>query len=338
MDVTHIAVARDNAGVLYIIGDGQLRKSTNGGSDFISLTLPPSFRLPPRIVAIAPDNSDVVSVVDSHAGGNHVWLSTNGGNLWNDIGNPKNGINAVVTDVAISQDMGSRSRHYFATTADDRRGITIRGDVLIRLGSHWDVIDGVSSTHDYMAIQLSPDYPTDQSICVIGLTPKDGVDYQVISISARSIAQTIKFIPPGKAADYCRPAAPDSVISADIAVGIDAISAGERHKVAFISITARSPSTSDGIYRVEDEMFEKLAVNPKDNSLRIRCLDYDGEGLLAGEMDSTNVWVSSNPLNIMPAWDKVEPSPPGQREAVVGMRTPNCYAGTSGLSSGFFVL
>jgi hypothetical protein len=338
MDVTHIAVARDNAGVLYIIGDGQLRKSTNGGSHFITLTLPPSFRLPPRIVAIAPDNSDVVSVVDSHAGGSHIWISTNGGNLWNDIGNPKNGINAVITDIAISPDMGGRSRHYFAAIADDRHGITIRGDVMIRLGGHWSVIDGVTSTHDYMAVQVSPDYLTDKNICVVGLTPKEGIDYQVINIGSTSITQTVKFITPGTATDYCRPAAPKSVIKADIIVGIDAISADERHKVAFISITSRSPSPSDGLYRVEDEMFEKLTVNPQNSALRIRCLDFDGEGLLVGEMESTNVWVSSNPLNITPAWDKVEPRPPGDREAVVGMRTPNCYAGTSGIHGGFFVL
>jgi hypothetical protein len=338
MDVTQIAVARDNALVLYIIGDGQLRKSTNGGSHFIMLTLPPSFRLPPRIVTVAPDNSDVVSVVDSHAGGSHIWLSTNGGNLWNDIGNPKNGINAVITDIAISPDMGGHSRHYFAAIADDRPGVTIRGDVMMRLGGHWSAIDGITSTHDYMSVEVSPDYIKDHSVCAVGLTPKDGIDYQVINIESKSIARTVKFIAPGSAADYCRPAEPKSVICADIVLGIDAISAEERHIVAFISITSRSPLPSDGIYRVEEEMFEKLNILPQNNALRIRCLDFDGEGLLAGEMESTNVWVSSNPLNITPAWDKVEPRPPGDREAVVGMRTPNCYVGTSGIHGGFITL
>jgi hypothetical protein len=338
MDVTHITVARDNAGVLYIIGDGKLRKSSNGGSHFLNLTLPPSFYHPPRIIAIAPDNSDIVAVADSHTGGNHIWISTNGGNLWNDFGIPKSANNAVITDIAISPDMGGRSRHYFAAIADNRPGVTLRGDVMMHIGSNWAGIGGVSTTHDYMAMQISPEYLTDQSVCVVGVTPKDGIDYQVINCRDKSIVQTVKFIPPGKTTDYCFPASPESVIRADIVVGIDAISADEHHKVAFISITCGNLAPSDGIYRVEDDIFERLKVHPQDGGLRIRCLDFDGEGLLAGEMESTNIWVSSNPLAITPAWDKVIPPPPGQREAVVGMRTPNCYVGTSGWKGGFFTL
>jgi hypothetical protein len=338
MDVTNIAVARDNAGVLYIISDGQLRKSSNGGVHFINLSLPHSFYHPARIIAVAPDNSDVVAVVDSRTGGSHIWLSTNGGNLWNDIGNPKNGINAVITDIAISPVIEGHSRHYFATIADDRRGVTIRGDVMVRIGGNWSGINGVSMTHDYLAIQASPEYPADSTVCVVGVTPKDGIDYQVINFKDKSVARTIKFLSAGTIEDYCLPASKNSVIRADIVIGIDAVSPEERHKVAFISVACGSMTPTDGIYRVQDDFFERLNVCPQDNGLRIRCLDYDGEGLLAGELGSTNVWVSSNPLNIVPAWDKVEPKPAGEREAVVGMRTPDCYVGTSGWNGGFFVL
>jgi hypothetical protein len=338
MDVTNIAVARDNVGVLYIISDGQLRKSTNGGAHFINLNLPQSFYHPARIIAVAPDSSDVVAVVDSRTGGSHIWVSNNGGNLWNDLGNPKNGINAVITDIAISPVIDGRGRHYFATIADNRRGVTIRGDVMVRMGSHWAGVDGAGMTHDYMAVQLSPEYATDRSVCVVGATPQDGLDYQVINVKESIVVRTIKFLPPGGIIDYCLPASKNSVIRADIVIGIDALSPEDRHKVAFISVACGKLTPFDGVYRVQDEFFERLNVSPGDSSLRIRCLDYDGEGLLAGELDSTNVWVSSNPMNITPAWDKVEPKPDGEREAVVGMRTPNCYVGTSGWNGGFFVL
>ena len=73
MNVTQIAVARDNT-VIYTITDDIIRKSTNGGTHFINLSLPPSFSRPPRMVAVAPDSSDVVMSVDNHAGGSQFGL------------------------------------------------------------------------------------------------------------------------------------------------------------------------------------------------------------------------------------------------------------------------
>jgi len=340
MNVTHMTVARDNANVIYIISDGMIRKSTNGGSNFIPLSLPSTFATPALLITVAPDSSDVVAVVDSRAGGSHIWLSTNGGNLWTDIGNPKNGINAVITDIAISPAMGQPTpgRHYFATIADNRPGVTIRGDVMMKIGNNWTGIGGVSTTHDYMAICVSPEYLADQSVCVVGATPGKGIDYQVINFGAKSVAYTVNFIPAGATTDFCVPPAPTSILQADIAIGIDAVSADERNKVAFISVTSSLLNRTDGIYRVFDQIFERLTVHPNDAGLRIRSIDFDGEGLLAGEYESTNVWVCSNPMTVTPAWDKVDPVPAGQREAVVGIRTPNCYVGTSGKTGGFFVL
>ena len=340
MNVTHIALARDNANVIYVISDKVVRKSSNGGDTFFQLSPPKTFVSPPRIITVAPDSSDVVAVVDSHAGGNHIWLSTNGGNVWNDIGAPKNGINAVITDVAISPAMGppNPGRHYFAAIADNRPGVTTRGDVMMKSGNQWTGIGGVGGTHDYMALQVSPEYLADQSICAVGATPNDGIDYQIINFAGKSVAFTVKFVSPGTTTDFCVPATPYSVIHADIAMGIDVLAADERVKVAFISVTTNTLSRTDGVYRVFDQLFERLSVHPNDVGLRIRSIDYDGEVLLAGEYETTNVWICLNPLTAAPAWDKSTPPPSGEREAVVGMRRPNCYVGTSGGKSGFFVL
>jgi hypothetical protein len=340
MNVTQIAVARDGSSVIYIVGDGKIHKSTNGGQHFINLTLPVSFSLPPRILAVAPDSSDVVAAVDSHAGGNHVWISTNGGNQWNDTGVPKNSTNAVITDCAISPAMGAPTpgRHYYVTTADNRPGNTVRGDVMMRSGNLWTGIGGVSTTHDYMAIQVSPEYLADQSICVIGVTPKDGVDYQVINYGSKSVAQTIKFIPPGKVVDFAMPPSENSIIGADIALGIDAVSADQRTKVAFASVLSEMLTPTDGIYRIADQLFERVTVHQQAGGLRIKSLDFDGESLLAGEQETTSTWISSNPLTVTPSWDKVDPQPRGEREVVVGIKTPSCYIGTSGKNAGFFVM
>jgi len=340
MNVTSMAVARDSVQVIYIICDGALRKSVDGGKHFISLSLPKDFSMPPHMLAVAPDSSDVVMALDSRPGGNHLWRSTNGGNAWVDIGTPKNGINAVITDIAISPAMGAPTpgRHYYATIADNRPGVTIRGDVMMKTDINWVGIGGVTTTHDYMAIQVSPEYLADQSVCVVGVTPENGIDYQVINFGAKSVALTVKFIPPGTTKDFSVPATPSSILKADIAVGIDAISADERMKVAFISITSNTLTRTDGIYRVSDQFFERLAVHPHDGGMRINSIDYDTQGLLLGEKETTNIWLCSNPLNVAPTWDKGDPQPAGQSETVVGMRTPNCYVGTSGKNGGFFIL
>jgi hypothetical protein len=342
MNVSNVAVARDGSSVIYIVVDGQVRKSTNGGQHFINLSLPKNLIGPPRLISVAPDSSDTVAVVDSCPGGNHVWISTNGGNLWIDTGAPKNSTNAVVTDIAISPAMGAPSpgRHYFVTTADNRPGNTVRGDVMMRTGNLWTGIGGVSTTHDYLAIQASPEYLADQSVCVVGVTPKDGVDFQVINFGAKSVAQTTKFIPAGKVVDFAQPAAPNSIIQADMALGIDAVSMDERIKVAFISIISEILNPLDGIYRVGEGMFERMTVHHNDAGMRVKSLDFDGEGLIAGEYENTNVWISTNPLTVTPSWDKVDPQPAGEREAVVGIKSPNCYIGTSGkrMSGGFFVM
>lgn len=340
MNVTQIAVARDGSNVIYIVADGKIQKSTNGGQHFINLSLPASFSAPPRLLAVAPDSSDVVAVVDGHPGGSHVWISTNGGNVWNDTGVPKNSTNAIITDMAISPAMGAPNpgRHYYVTTADNRPGITVRGDVMMRGGNLWTGIGGVSTTHDYMAIQVSPDYLADQSICVIGVTPKDGVDYQVINYGSKSVAQTIKFIPPGKVVDFAMPPAPNSIIGADMTVGIDAVASDVRTKVVYISILSEMLTPTDGIYRVADQSFERITVHPQDAGLRIKSLDFDGENLLAGEQETTDTWISSNPLAVTPSWDKVDPQPRGEMATVVGIKTPSCYIGTSGKNAGFFVM
>lgn len=343
MNVTHIAVARDGSSVIYIIVDSVLRKSTDGGKEFINLSLPGNFAAPPHMIAVAPDSSDVVAVADSRPGGNHVWVSTNGCNLWLDTGAPKNGVNTVITDIAISPAMGAPTpgRHYFVTTADNRPNSTIRGDVMMKSGNMWTGIGGVSTTHDYMALQVSPEYLADQSVCVVGVTPKDGVDYQVINFGAKSVASTTNFIPAGKVVDFAEPAvAPNTIICADISVGVDAFSADERTKVAFVSVTSSMLTPTDGIYRVSDQLFERMSVYNNDGGLRIGSIDFDGEALLAGEIENTNAWISSNPLAPTPAWDKIDPQPAGERNTVVGVKVPNCYIGTSGkkVSGGFFVM
>ncbi len=336
MNVASIALARDSSNFIYVIEDDEVYKSTNGGTDFIRLSLPSTFDTPPRLIAVAPDSSETVAVVDCHAGGRRVWVSTNGGIIWNNFGQPKAGTNSVITDIAISPAAGPEGRRIFAAVADNRPGVTTRGDVVMREGNNWNSAGGLNTTHDYLAIRVSPDFVNDRCVYAVGATPANGVDCQVINTGTKTVESTVNFIPAGKVTEYCVPPNYNSIWCADIAVGVNTVSP-EHNKVAFVSVTSNTLNPADGIYRITGQVFERLTVHPNDLGLRIKSLDFDGDGLLAGEYESTNVWVSTNPMFPNPSFDKVT-VPAGTKEAVVGIRSPNCYVGTSGPRGGFFIL
>jgi len=80
--------------------------------------------------------------------------------------------------------------------------------------------------------------------------------------------------------------------------------------------------------------------------LCIRSIDYSGTiasgTLLAGEHATTTVRRSADPYVSSPTWYSAITPPTGDTDAVVGMHpdfatTDTCYAGTSGLSSGFSI-
>jgi len=88
-DVDGMAVASDGY-TIYVIDNqtagSQVWKSPNGGRTFAAATNPPGFTAPFLAVAVAPDNPNVVAVVDSTvaAGGADgvVYVSRDGGVNW----------------------------------------------------------------------------------------------------------------------------------------------------------------------------------------------------------------------------------------------------------------
>jgi len=75
-----------------------IAKSPMAGKVWSDLALPTGYANPFKLVAVAPDNPNVVAVVDNN---DRVFYSTNGGSTWADLGIPGDA-SEVITDIDIS--------------------------------------------------------------------------------------------------------------------------------------------------------------------------------------------------------------------------------------------
>jgi hypothetical protein len=333
MDVTDMAV-QFNGYIIYIIKNGAVYKSNTSAFYFgLPFVMPSGFVAPARCIAIAPDDPNVVAVSDSKLNGNQIWVSFNGGITWVIFGIPKASA-ATVTDIAIAQPIGTPpKRYYFATVADNAYGITVKGDVMATASpTAWSSVGGVGGTHDYMAIQVSPHFPIDYCICVVGATPAAGIDYQIISLNSNSVLQTVKFILPGTTKDFRSPPAGYSILYADIALPPDFIDSNTSN-IAFVSIATQTLVPTDGVYRINNQA--SIKILPLGGEVfGIKSIDYHRTMLLAGERATHMVWRSTNPLFNLPNWYPATLPPSGLKEVEVGMNSSMCFAGTRGGNSG----
>lgn len=335
MCVNDMAVAYDGS-TIYLISDGVLERSTNSGITFFRIPLPPKCILPLLNVAVAPDDKYVIAVSDSRCNGNAFFASTNGGRTWSTFRRPKTGP-LTVTDIAISPMRAGYARYYMVSVADNRPGSTALGDVLTRKSNTpyflpWGSVGGVQGSHDYMAIQASPNFASDESICVVGAKPSAGVDYQLISLNTNSVMHTVNFIPASTrdfTSYYSRTF--NSILSADIALSPDFLASDDAMRTAFISIASNNSPSSDGVYRINHTHARGIKLN-----MGMKSVAFDGNILLAGQYNRTRVWRSKNPMAVAPIFRTVRPLRPGQWEALVRMGGTAKYLGTSGLEGSFF--
>lgn len=337
MGITGMAVASDGR-TIYIIRGTTVQKSDDGGLNFSLLTLPSNFTQQPLLISVAPDNPNVLAVTEGTSGDHYVWISTDGGITWTNLGTPIPDGGVVITGVAVSPAAPNVAlgRYYFVSVADMGQETIDNSNVMMTYSlSGWSEIGHVHSTpfpHHYLAVKTSPNFSGDRCICVVGATSQKCVDYQLISVNADRIIVEVKLTSPMPA---------DTIISADIALSSDFLGLDESLQIAFIGIACRPAQNIEGVYRAMPGNAKRIF--PSDGSMGIRSVAYcDNVKLLAGESGTAQVWHSANPLIANPVWNQADTPPPGEAEAIVGMHpdiatNQVCYAATSGEGSGFSV-
>jgi hypothetical protein len=326
MCVTDLAISADGQKI-FMICDGYLFRSINGGVIFAKLALPEKVWYPLTNLAIAPDEPNQLVVSDSRAGGQHVWKSTNGGAAWltNSLGTPQSG-NTTITDLAITP-MVNNKRWIIATIADNKSGLTDLGTVKCYF-DNWQNINAVSGTHDYLAVQPSTSFTdnNDHWICVVGVKANGVLDFQIIRVPQGTIENTITFDTAGINAGFTTENTAGKIFCADIALTENFL----QDHMAWVGFT-RSNYPSP-VYFIEST-YPSICKN--DTQTRNLVFMPGEKMLLVGEYSGTHYWWSQTPNATTPIWYR-SPQFPGEGKTLIRTGAKNVYVGTSGRNGGFF--
>jgi hypothetical protein len=335
-NITDMAVGSDG-NTIYII-DGTLTnkvyKSTDGGHNFAALTLPPNFAASPRAIAVAPDNPNFVAVVASSGGlPGKVFVSTDGGSKWQDTNCPA--VDSIST-IAISPNYDGYDIAIGTRTGGGG------GDVYVLKSAGFGGWASQGFSGDILVVKFSPSYRADSTLATIS-THAAGT---YINLGVHDIAANTTNWGTWGPVEVTTAGAGTSpnvaqIITADMELPADF--SGQAPSLRRMYVSIDTPTANAGIYRFDDTVGYLLMPTPA--PLRISSIAYYGTyasgKLLAGMQANTQVYHTTNPQGISPAWYSSTVPPPGDTDVVLGMH-PNCainhicYAGTSGVGGGFF--
>jgi hypothetical protein len=340
MSVRDLAV-ESGGNILYVIkGDQKVYKSTNSGISWGPPIIhppntPPGFVFPPKCIAIAPDDPNVVGVSDSRVNGNQFWISTNGGLSWANLGVPKAGTYSEIKDIAISAttNTGTLHRYYFAAISDTRYHDTTLGDVRMRNSNIWDSMNNVAGTHDYMAVQVSANFVVDQCVTVIGAKATGGVDYQILTVFNTLPQLTVPLVL-SSTLDYAYPSTGYSIRFADLSMPPTFDNTDPSSRLAFANLASNLGMITDGVFRITNNTPIRILPATPSVGIQTTSVDYQGSKLLVGGRTANRVFRCNNPKVPNPlqmTW--ITSVIQGQKEVEVGASANYCYAGTNGTNS-----
>jgi len=320
---------------------GCLYKSTNAGETWSGLTNPTNAEAP-QLVAVAPDDEDIVAIV---ADVNEVYITTDGGTTWGDLKFALTATDTVViNDIAISAESGGT--HYIALAAEDAAGAEVWRYNIGAAAPSWKEI---SDADDYpgfeaagvtaAAVAFSPNFPSDQVMVVVTSSSTD-VQLQIFSENQDQWNDTAGFD------GYPVPIVEDEdtaitgLTSASIALDLDYLGSDDAMRLAFVGLTlaAESDETNNGIYRLDNTTVKAL----KDGSaIKIYSIAYDGSTLVAGRYDSNVCYYCTDPTATTPTVPGTRslkrPGASDNTKTVVAWAGGDVVAGTSGDESAFAV-
>ena len=338
-NVTDYAVANDGL-TIYVANNGVASNaagavlvSTNGGQSFTALTVATAGANVMSAIAVAPDDTQVVAVVEFATTACVVHISVNGGATWTALpaayaATTPSAVVGVsdITDIDVGP---ARSgcvfgREYAVSFADPTTATVAGADVQIigRLAT-WASVSAANvgsptdanTKLDYMSVKFSPNFVGDRVISLVGANTSGGVYFQLVNTNTNAeVRAPVLMTPAGVAAttiDYDQTAAAaSSIIAADIALPSDfdpnVVSARE----AFASYGSVTPFTDNDAYRIDDGSVRALSAV---NLLAIKSVAYTGViddgSLFIGEYASNNVKYALDPWVSLPYWKSTKKGP-----------------------------
>jgi len=318
-----------------------LLKSTDGGATWTNLKTSTSFPSTALIdlVAIAPDDPDVVCAVTSNS---TVEYSTNGGSSWTDMGVPVAGFDTsgVINGADVSEAVSGV--HYLALAGTNTGGTAAELWTLqLAVGQAWTArasYPGFSVNQTAAnAVKFSPNFHVDKSIAIVSGNATSAT-FQIFryETDAYTWNGSVSFLTDW-ATGVVLGAITGGISSADIAMieTFDATDEGER--IAFVSFAA---TTESQVMRVTDTYAKEFDTWSSGEEGPIHSIAYHSSGkLLAGDYDSNQVYRSLSPMATTPKFERLNTikKPGGENRTLVAWSGDTAVAGTSGDESAFAV-
>jgi hypothetical protein len=349
--ITGFVVAKDGKTIYLLNAAGagaRIAKSTNAGRTFTFLN--DAFGFAPTIIAVAPDDPNVVAVVVP-AAPDVVFTSINGGATWAPLG-PAVGGTERISCLAVGPAVAGTllGRHYVVGTYDPAAAtggdIYVCGDTAVWQAQGVAALPGVGAgtpVFDFTSLALAPNWVGERTVIAIGSdnvaggTAEIGAtvgDTRLIAINIRTLVGPAVLAGPGTVRlDTTVTDSPSEITAASgttsgqirfssvvLPADFDSTSVGNfRAFVGYTSTTLAGMLCADDVYRVDFNSVRKLEIRPPTLGFSINSLSYAGtvaSGVLfAGESYTTGVWASKDPQSGLPSWQFSYKPPTGTNAA-----------------------
>ncbi len=302
-----------NGDTVYAVGENGTNlnlvyKSTNGGGTW---TLNDNTNTQLGItnadmVAVAPDDPNIVVIIDATSVNNTAWATVNGGATWSNL-NLTTAI-GIVNSVAISPAVFGVHNVAVATS-----GVAASYVYYFNLGAAapaWKPMNVApwanSGTHPATVI------PTDAAWYAVAFSPNFASDYIMLAVSYNGSALLLNAasfnsfywnIDIGYFDNYpakiVTATATSGSTKASIAMSPDYSGGDDTLRVSFVglaNLTGTDTSNYAGIVRMNDYLGKQIMASPTN----INSIDYNGSVLVAGQYDTNAAWYCTDPLDVTP--------------------------------------
>ncbi|MFH1775414.1 MAG: hypothetical protein ABH839_01980 [Chloroflexota bacterium] len=347
-DIVDFAVAGDGTIVYAGIGTAnELYKSTNGGATWTKIDMTAAIGTI-DLIAVAPDNPDVVVWIDNLGGADKVFASTNGGTTFEEL------TNSDVTNIrALDVSTAAAGINYICVGGDD--GVAAPGNAIkianFDLGDSvpkWTAMEGwatMDGSNSVAAVKFSSNFSSNKVMVAVTETDTAGNDevyYEISGYSARKWNYTAGWPTYNGVNNKILSGVANGVPlqSASISLLPDYLFNDPLKRIGFVGMATNAAcATEGGIYRMNDETATGLKTNTNIHSVAYKEDDL----LVAGDYDANIVYRSANPLASV-NWSIYSTSVyqrPSSVAATVRTKVAwagdNVVAGTSGNESAFSV-
>lgn len=363
-DVVAMAQSTDGQVIYAIDGAsaaGAVYKSTDGGLSFALTVAPAAVTL--NVVAVAPDNSDVVAVSSNTT----VYITSNGGSTWTNL--PAISTNTTgfqIMDIGVGPARAGTllGREYAAAIASTAAGVTAGlSDVqIIGNTAAWATIfpaaDGAGNTiiRDWMAVKFTPNFVGDRTLVCVGANATADhppavafINTATVPPTTGSILNTGNILTPltssagtTQTIDFQVPAAAFSFVKASISLPTDFDATTSSGRRAYVGIASTGANLDNDAYRVDDNQARALGAV---TSTGVWSVSYGGTvdtgTLLMGQQANATVKYTTQATTSLPTWTSTKKLMPTSTTNTVVQVAPNfatsnkVLAGTTGGNSAF---